>query len=142
MSTSLRLSNMILTVLFQPFSLFPKTWELFGFQIFVFQRTWWRLFKRSVVCTKFDYQRTDICNMISIVHRLNWHSREYIKKDNSNILRLHDKQMNKQHKRWNKFNHFKTTTLHKKSLLMILFQQYLISMVIFNETKINNTHWW
>lgn len=47
-------------------------------QCFDFQRIWWRLFQRSVVCTKFDYQRTDICNVISIVQRLNWHSREYI----------------------------------------------------------------
>jgi len=35
-------------------SLAPKDLNVLTFQYFAFQRTWWRLFQKCVVCTKFD----------------------------------------------------------------------------------------
>jgi len=34
--------------------LLPKTFKLFGFPYFDYERTWWRLFQDRVVRTKFD----------------------------------------------------------------------------------------
>ena len=40
---------------FRPFGFIaPKTLNYLAFQSFDFERTWWRLFQKGVVCTKFD----------------------------------------------------------------------------------------
>ena len=44
----------MLTVLTRPFFLLPKTFQLFGFQSFEIDRTWWRLFQKCVMRTKLD----------------------------------------------------------------------------------------
>ena len=43
----------ILAILFRPFGLLHPNFKLFDFPIF-FERTWWRLFQKRVVRTKFD----------------------------------------------------------------------------------------
>jgi len=47
--------KMILDILFIPFGFIaPKTFNYLAFQSFDFGRTWWRLFQKRVVRTKFD----------------------------------------------------------------------------------------
>jgi len=44
-----------LAILFRPFGcIAPKTLNYLAFQSFDLKRTWWRLFQKRVVCTKFD----------------------------------------------------------------------------------------
>ena len=45
----------ILAILFRPFGFIdPKTLNQMAFQSFGFERTWWKLFQKRVVRTKFD----------------------------------------------------------------------------------------
>ena len=45
----------ILAILFMPFGcIAPKTFNYLAFQSFEFKHTWWRLFQKRVVHTKFD----------------------------------------------------------------------------------------
>jgi transposase len=46
---------MILAIMFRPFDFIaPKTLSYLSFQSFDFERSWWWLFQKHVVCTKFD----------------------------------------------------------------------------------------
>jgi len=45
----------IFAIVLRPFDFIaPKTINYLAFQSFHFERTWWRLFQKRVVCTKFD----------------------------------------------------------------------------------------
>jgi len=46
--------------------LLPKTFKLFGFQIFWLERTWWRLFQKRVLRTKFDIYVFITNNLLSV----------------------------------------------------------------------------